>query len=70
MTFDDFLHFSFATITTVGYGDIVPMTPRARVLSSLEAVVGTFYVATLVARLASNYRSEDLRRDEAGMGEE
>lgn len=44
-------YFSFATLTTVGYGDIVPVSPAARALASLEAICGQFYLAVLVAGL-------------------
>jgi hypothetical protein len=49
----DLVYFSFATLTTVGYGDIVPVHPLARSLSNLEAIVGQLYPATLLARLVS-----------------
>lgn len=48
-----FLYFSFVTLTTTGYGDVLPVHPAARSLANLEAVTGTLYVATLVARLVS-----------------
>lgn len=44
-------YFSFMTLTTVGYGDIVPRSPLARTFAMLEAVMGQFYLAVLVARL-------------------
>jgi len=47
------LYFSFTTLTTLGYGDIVPVHPLARSLSNLEAVIGQLYPATLLARLVS-----------------
>lgn len=43
--------FSLTTITTTGYGDIVPVHPLARSLANLEAVFGQLYPATLLARL-------------------
>ncbi len=49
------LYFSIATLTTTGYGDIVPLTTYSRSLASLEQLVGVFYVAILVARLAGLY---------------
>jgi voltage-gated potassium channel Kch len=49
----DLVYFSFTTLTTVGYGDIVPVHPVARSLSNLEAIVGQLYPATLLARLVS-----------------
>lgn len=45
------LYYSFVTLTTLGYGDVVPMTPSARILSASEAVTGQLYLAVLVARL-------------------
>ncbi len=47
------LYFSFSTLTTVGYGDIVPLHPLARNLANLEAILGQLYPATLLARLVS-----------------
>jgi hypothetical protein len=49
----DLIYFSFTTLTTVGYGDIVPVHPVARSLSNVEAIVGQLYPATLLARLVS-----------------
>ena len=48
-----FLYFSFVTLTTVGYGDVLPVHPAARSLAMLEAVVGPLYLAILLARLVS-----------------
>ncbi len=48
-----FAYFSFVTLTTVGYGDILPVHPAARSLAMLEAVTGPLYVAILLARLVS-----------------
>jgi hypothetical protein len=47
------LYYSFVTLTTVGYGDVLPVHPAARSLAILEAVTGSLYLATLVARLVS-----------------
>ena len=46
-------YFSFVTLTTVGYGDVLPVHPAARSLATLEAVTGTLYIAILVSRLVS-----------------
>jgi len=46
-----FVYFSFMTLTTVGYGDIVPVGDFARVLVILESVVGVLFVAVVVARV-------------------
>ena len=47
------LYFSLSTLTTTGYGDIVPANSFARSLANLEAVVGQFYLAITVARLVT-----------------
>jgi hypothetical protein len=47
------IYFSFTTLTTVGFGDIVPVHPLARSLSNVEAIFGQLYPATLLARLVS-----------------
>lgn len=47
--FTDLLYYSYVTLSTLGYGDITPVTPIARTLSFLEALFGQFYIAILVA---------------------
>lgn len=49
--FADVAYYSFVTLTTLGYGDITPVAPVARFLVYMEAVVGVFYMAILVASL-------------------
>ena len=49
--FADGTYYSFVTLTTLGYGDISPVTPVARFLVYMEAIVGVFYMAILVASL-------------------
>ncbi|NCQ96886.1 MAG: two pore domain potassium channel family protein [Microcystis wesenbergii Mw_QC_S_20081001_S30D] len=49
----DLLHFSFTTLATVGYGDIVPTSKVARVLANLEGMTGVLYPAVFIARLVS-----------------
>ena len=44
-------YFSFATLTTLGYGDILPRSSTARTMAVLEAVMGQIYLAVLIARL-------------------
>jgi hypothetical protein len=50
------VHFSFVTLTSLGYGDVTPVTDQARSLAFLEAIVGNLYLAVLVARLVAMYR--------------
>jgi voltage-gated potassium channel len=53
----DLIYFSLATLTTVGYGDIVAMRPESRILAVLEAAAGVLYVGVLIARLVSGYQT-------------
>lgn len=53
----DTLYFSLLTLTTVGYGDILPVSGPARMLAVMEAASGTMYMAVLIARLVSVYSS-------------
>jgi Ion channel len=49
----DLIYFSFVTLTSVDYGDIIPVHPVARSLANVEAIIGQFYPATLLARLVT-----------------
>ena len=51
----DCMFYSFVTLTSLGYGDMVPVSAQCRSLSILEAVSGIMYVAVLVARLVGLY---------------
>ena len=50
-------YFSFITLTTVGYGDVVPISRVARMLAMMEAITGLFYMAVLISRLVAVYSS-------------
>lgn len=52
------IYFSFITLSTLGYGDIVPNSEVTRGLAVLEAVAGQLYVAVLVARLVGSFRKD------------
>jgi len=52
-----FQYFSFVTITTLGYGDVTPLTDKASALAMLEALVGQIYLVVLVAWLVGMYVS-------------
>lgn len=54
----DLLYFSFMTLTTTGFGDLSPVHRLARTLATLETVLGTLFVAILIARLAGVYPPE------------
>jgi hypothetical protein len=57
------LYFSFTTLTTTGYGDITAVNPVVRMWSIFEAIIGTMYNATVIARLVSLYGSRVGRED-------
>ncbi|MCG6917212.1 MAG: potassium channel family protein [Deltaproteobacteria bacterium] len=60
-----FLYYSFVTLTTLGYGDITPVTSLARSLSTLEAVIGQLYLVVQVAWLVGVHVSQSmLKRSE------
>jgi hypothetical protein len=54
----ELLYFSLITLSTVGYGDIVPLSGMARIVTALEGVTGVLYIATTVALLVSRFRNE------------
>ena len=54
----DLLYFSFTTLTTVGYGDIVPVSQVARVFANLEAIVGVMFPAIFIALLVGQYNPQ------------
>ena len=53
------LYFSMITLSSVGYGGIVPVNPYVRLTAALESMIGIFYIAVVVARLVSSYRLHD-----------
>lgn len=54
-------YFSFITLSTVGYGDIIPVSNVARMLAAMEAITGTLYVAVIISRLVALDSSEKLQ---------
>jgi hypothetical protein len=54
--------FSFVTLTTLGYGDITPVSAPARSLAMVEAIVGQMYLAVLIARLVGMHISQSMMK--------
>jgi len=54
----DFNYYSFVTLTTVGYGDILAITRAARALSIFEAITGQLYLAIMISRLVGMHASQ------------
>ncbi len=57
-------YFSFVTLTTLGYGDITPVSDQAKSLAMLEAIVGQMFIAVLIARLVGIHISQSLAKKE------
>jgi hypothetical protein len=57
------IYYSFVTLTTLGYGDIVPRSEVARGLAIMEALVGQLYLAVMIARLVSLYVSGEGKKN-------
>jgi hypothetical protein len=55
----DLLYFSLVTLSTVGYGDLVPMYGEVRILAAVEAITGVLYIALTVALLVNAYKRHD-----------
>jgi hypothetical protein len=60
-TFFKLIYFSLTTLTTTGYGDVIPLTNHARSLVMVEEFSGVFYVGVVIARLAGLYPSNQVR---------
>ena len=50
------LYFSMITLSSLGYGGILPINPYVRLVAALEGMIGVFYIAVIVARLVVSYR--------------
>lgn len=57
----EWIYFSFVTMTTLGYGDLLPISATARAMAYMQAVFGMFYIAILVAGLVGAYISDRQR---------
>ena len=57
----EYIYYGFVTLTTLGYGDIVPLTPAAKSFSIFTAIVGQMYVAIIIAMLVSKYLGQKNR---------
>lgn len=57
--FFQLMYYSFTTLTTLGYGDIVPVNKFAMILANIQAIVGMMYPAIYIARLVSLYTTQN-----------
>jgi hypothetical protein len=56
----ELLYFSLVTLSTIGYGDIVPLHGEVRILAALEGIAGVLYIAITVALLVSSYKQQSV----------
>jgi hypothetical protein len=66
----DWLYFSYTTLTTIGYGDIIPRGGEVRMLAVLEAMVGLFYNTIVIARFVGLYGFRARDRESLSKNEE
>ncbi len=59
----ELLYFSLVTLSTIGYGDVVPLHGEVRMLAALEGITGVLYIAITVALLVSSFKREDATRE-------
>ena len=57
-------YFSFVTLATIGYGDIIPVSHPAQMLSVFEAIIGQLYLTILIARFVGLYIMDNFKRDQ------
>jgi voltage-gated potassium channel len=64
--FNDFIYFTFTTLSTTGFGDIIPLKPYTRSLSILIAITGQMYIAIIISMLVGKYAAsaQEERREE------
>lgn len=55
---NEIIYFSYTTLTTLGYGDVTPLTSLGRILAVLESIFGQMFIAFLIARLVSIYTTQ------------
>ena len=56
----ELLYFSFTTLTTLGYGDMLPVSKFAKILANLEGIIGVLYPTIFIARLVGLYERDRL----------
>ena len=57
------VYYSYSTLTTLGYGDVLPVTNWSRSAATLEAVIGVLYTGIIVARLVGLYATKEIEDD-------
>ncbi len=70
VNWSDLLYYSYATLTTLGYGDVIPITSHARSLAVIEAIIGVMYLATIISRLVGLFISKSLNNKDTYLEKE
>lgn len=60
----NFVYYSYTTLSTLGYGDILPVTMLAKSASSIEAIIGVLYMTIIMARLVGLYATRIVQVEE------
>ena len=63
LRWSEFVFYSFVTMTTLGYGDITPVSGSARSLAVFQTIMAVFYLAVLIARLVASYEHQERATD-------
>jgi voltage-gated potassium channel len=63
MEIPNYVYFSFTTLTTLGYGDITPVSSAAKAVAVLEAIAGPLYITILISQLVSKYVSRSVEAE-------
>lgn len=58
-----FVYFSLITVTTLGYGDILPLSPLARLCAAFESAIGVLYIAVMIGSIVGRYRNSETTKD-------
>jgi hypothetical protein len=58
-TLSHFIYYSYVTLTTLGYGDIAPLSPVGKSLAYVEAIIGQIYLTVLIARLVALHIAQE-----------
>jgi hypothetical protein len=53
------VYYSIVTITSLGYGDILPISPLARMVAGFEAIVGVLYIAIMIGSIVGKFQTSD-----------
>ncbi|MCA9912191.1 MAG: hypothetical protein KC496_02530, partial [Anaerolineae bacterium] len=60
ITWQQMVYYSYTTLTTLGYGDILPVTLVAQSFATIEAVIGVLYITILLGRLVGLYAQGEI----------